>query len=67
VIKVWIEEAAREGGPVLWRGRIQHVPGGRQRYFQELHEVAKFMAPYLRAMGAQLDDFLSPPSGEAID
>lgn len=66
VIKVWVEEIVSESGTVVWRGRIRHVPSGRQHYFEQLHEVVTFMAPYLQAMGARLDEYPPNQPGGAI-
>jgi hypothetical protein len=54
VIKIWQEVTAEEGGSVIWRGHITHVPGGERRYLKELPDVDVFIKPYLTAMGVQL-------------
>jgi hypothetical protein len=53
IVKVWCEEAAKQGGRTTWRGRITHVPGGERRYLQNLSDIARFIAPYLGAMGVR--------------
>ena len=53
VIKIWQEVTAEEGGPVVWRGHITHVPGGERRYLKNLTDVVAFIKPYLAAMGVQ--------------
>ncbi|MBI4671156.1 MAG: hypothetical protein HY741_05755 [Chloroflexi bacterium] len=54
VVKVWIEENPPEARHVLWRGHITHVTSRERRYFQNLDEVARFIAPYLVQMGIPL-------------
>ena len=54
VIKIWLEESARDGDPVRWRGRITQVPTGEQRYFQNLSDAILFIAYYLQKMGVKL-------------
>ncbi len=53
IVKVWLEEEANQGERTTWRGRITHVPGGERHYLQNLNEVARFIAPYLGAMGVR--------------
>lgn len=53
VIRIWQEVTADEGGPVIWRGHITHVPGGERRYLSQLTDVAAFIRPYLASMGVQ--------------
>ena len=54
IIRVWLEDAARQGRPALWRGHITHVPGGERRSVQDLDAITAFIAPYLEAMGVDL-------------
>jgi hypothetical protein len=51
IVRVWLEETAEEAGRATWRGHITHVPGGEQRYVQDLDEVPAFIMPYLEQMG----------------
>lgn len=55
VIRVWLEEIAAENQPALWRGHITHAVSGKRRYFQELGAIARFIAPYLRAWGININ------------
>jgi hypothetical protein len=55
IIKIWREEPEAEGGPVGWRGHITHVPSGDRRHFEDLREVPKFIVPFLRSMGIELN------------
>ena len=53
IVKIWLEETAREARRVRWRGHITHVPGGERRYLQDLAGVNDFIAPYLEEMGVR--------------
>ena len=57
IVKIWLEELAGANGPAVWRGHITHVPSGARRHIQDLEAIARFMAPYLVALGIVL-----PPS-----
>jgi len=52
VIKLWLDDAGREGGQVAWRGYITHVSSGTRRYIKDVDDIVKFIEPYLEAMGA---------------
>lgn len=54
VIKVWLEETAVEAGTAVWRGRLTHVPSGRQQYLNNLSDILLFILPYLQDMGVQI-------------
>jgi hypothetical protein len=58
IVKLWVESVARDGEPASWRGRITHVPSGRQAYIQSLAELPPFIAPYLEGMGVKLPAWL---------
>ena len=51
IVKIWIEEFLEGPGQVLWRGRVTHVPDGRQSYFHNLEELVRFIRSYLQEMG----------------
>lgn len=53
IVKIWLEETARETRRARWRGYITHVPGGERRYLQDLAGVTDFIAPYLEEMGVR--------------
>ena len=55
IVKVWLEEAAGETGPAVWRGSITHVSSGKRRYLKDLDEIRAFIVPYLEAMGVKLE------------
>lgn len=54
IVKVWVEESAREDGREVWHGHITHVPTGQRRYLKDLSEVEDFIAPHLEDMGVKL-------------
>jgi hypothetical protein len=53
VIKIRLEETAAKKNKVVWRGQITHVPSGKRRFFEHLHEIPLFITPYLQDMGVQ--------------
>jgi hypothetical protein len=55
IVKVWLEETVEEARQAKWRGHITHVPDGKRRYLQDLHEITAFIAPYLQGMGVKFD------------
>jgi hypothetical protein len=54
IVKVWVEESAREDGREIWHGHITHVPTSQRRYLKNLDEIEDFIAPYLEEMGVKL-------------
>lgn len=53
IVKLWIEEGASGRGSGVWRGHVTHVPSGNRHYVKDLNEIARFIAPYLEAMGVR--------------
>lgn len=51
VLKIWLEEAASNAGPLRWRGHITHVSDGKRRYLQNLIDLDTFILSYLQHMG----------------
>ncbi len=47
IVKVWLEEAAGDNGPPLWRGHVTHVVDGQRRYFQDPAGLLAFLGQYL--------------------
>lgn len=41
VARIWLERANKTRR--IWRGRIQHVQGNTEAYFQNLEEMSDFM------------------------
>jgi hypothetical protein len=56
VVKIWLEETAEEGGQVIWRGHITHVPSGKRKYIRNLDGLTAFITPYLEEMGVEPGD-----------
>jgi hypothetical protein len=54
IVRVWLEHRDFEDAPVAWRGSIEHVASGKVRYLTDLDEIARFIRPYLEAMGASV-------------
>ena len=44
VIRCWREY---EGQSTLWRGRIEHVQSGKQRAFESLDQMVRFVQGYI--------------------
>lgn len=55
IIKLWSEASAGEGGQVIWRGHITHVPSGTRQYLKSLTEAITFISPYLGEAGLGSD------------
>ena len=56
IIKIWLEETAKEAGTAIWRGHITHVPSGKRHYIQSLGEITAFIVPYLEGMGVRFEE-----------
>ena len=54
IVKIWLEETAKETDQVRWRGHIKHVQSGERRYLKDLDGIATFIAPYLEEMGVKV-------------
>jgi len=55
VIKIWLEETATETNRYLWRGHITHIPSRQRVYIEELNQVIRFMVPYMKQMGIEVN------------
>ena len=53
IVRVWLEHRDIEDAPVTWRGTIEHVANGRVKYLTDLGEIARFIQPFLEAMGVK--------------
>jgi hypothetical protein len=51
IIKIWCESDSDEGGKVVWRGHITHVPSGDRIYISSLEEITGFLNPFIEKMG----------------
>ena len=54
IVKIWLEQAASDGGKVRWRGSITQVPGGERQSVNDLTEIGELIAKHLRVLGVQL-------------
>ena len=54
IIRIWVEERDEQGGPLLWRGHITHVPSEERVYLKDLDDILAFIEPYLGAMGVNV-------------
>ena len=54
VIRLRLEETATEASPALWRGHITHIPGNERHYLEDLDEIKRFIAPYLRSANVDI-------------
>lgn len=53
IVRVWLEHREVEAVPVEWRGSIEHVASSNVKYLTNLDEIARFVRPYLEAMGVR--------------
>jgi hypothetical protein len=53
IVKIWLEETANDAAQAKWRGHITHVPDGERRYLKSIHEITRFIAPYLEGTNAK--------------
>jgi hypothetical protein len=53
IIKVWLEDASRPDNGPAWRARITHVPGGEQRYLNDLDDIPSFIRTTLGQRGVR--------------
>ncbi len=47
IVRVRREPREIEGAPPLWRGVVEHQPGGEQRHWQKLDDLSTFIASFL--------------------
>ncbi len=43
IIRIWIDSAAENSEPPIWRGVIEQVGSTEKRHFQELQTVTQFI------------------------
>lgn len=53
IIKVWVNEPGQTSEPIVWRGRITHVPSGHVQHFVSVDEISTFVMPYLQQLGVK--------------
>jgi len=44
IVRIWFEPREIPNLPVEWKGMIQHVAGGQQRYFNTFEQLVAFIA-----------------------
>ncbi len=47
IIRMWLEPREKKDALPEWRGMIQRVASGEQRYIQDLDDVKAFIAAFL--------------------
>jgi hypothetical protein len=55
IVRIWLERREMEGATPEWRGVIEYISTGERKYFNQLTEIATYLALHLRAMGIPLD------------
>ena len=55
IVKVWVEDNAKETDLGVWHGHITHVPSGKRHYLKNLDEIRDFIVPHLEEMGVKLE------------
>ncbi len=53
IVKIWLEETAKEAGRAMWRGHITHVANDERRYLKDMDDISAFITPYLKSMGVK--------------
>ncbi|MGD8791834.1 MAG: hypothetical protein PVF47_04720 [Anaerolineae bacterium] len=53
IVKVWVEEQAREANDATWRGHVTHVPSGERWYVERLGQIPAIIRPYLERLGVK--------------
>ncbi|MBK6327329.1 MAG: hypothetical protein KA362_19205 [Chloroflexi bacterium] len=55
IVKIWTSEDEDGTAVSHWRGQVIHVLSGDHYTFDSLDEIEKFMLPYLRGLGLEVD------------
>lgn len=50
-VRIWPEIV--DSGVVIWRGKVQHVPNGAWRHFQEWQALTVFLQEQVEALAAE--------------
>ena len=53
IVRIWWEPREIEGAIPKWRGMIEHVPGDKRRYLEDLDEIIAFISPYVGQTGTK--------------
>lgn len=54
IIRIWSETREIDDARPEWRGSVEHVPSGTQRYVRDLDGISTFIAAYLTDLGMKL-------------
>jgi hypothetical protein len=49
IVRMWLEEVDENTHRGNWRGRITHIPTGKQQYFIDMKSISAFIQSYLDA------------------
>ena len=55
IVRIWNEPREVERSKPEWRGMVEHVRSGQQRYFKHLDELLVFMLSYVEGMGVKVN------------
>ncbi len=48
ILRIWREPGESQAAWQAWRGKIEHVDSGRERYVVDLQEVNRFILEFLQ-------------------
>jgi hypothetical protein len=54
VVRIWLERGSN--GDPIWRGRIKHVQGQQEAYFQDLETMSDFLERVSGVAGPALSE-----------
>jgi len=66
IVRVWVERREVEDAPVAWRGSIEQVASDRIKYLTDLDEIARFIRPFLEALGVTFGKPIDGYVGHAV-
>ncbi len=55
IVRIWREPREIEGELPEWRGEIESIQTGEQRYLKSLDEIIIFIKPFLEKMGVRVE------------
>jgi hypothetical protein len=59
-LRIWIEETMDEGGHVIWRGHITHLPDERRRHVETFGQINQFIRQHLSEQDSAGSSLPSP-------
>ena len=62
VARLWLEEGPEE--KLLWRGKIKHVQGEREAYFDSLDELELFLQEVSGGVSTWVNASREPPANK---